>query len=354
MKSWVSHTLIVNGISHHPEKQCADVNSGSDLLVRQVIQFYNEWINDSDLISLQTSGTTGPPKTILVSKQAMMESAIATIKHLGLKCGMKALLCLSPDFIAGKMMIVRAMVSGMNLITTDVSANPVENLAQPIDFTALVPLQVSHILKQSPEKFKIIDQLIIGGSAIDSSLEEALQGIETKCFHTYGMTETLSHIALRPINGIDRTDWFTPFENIELSLDNRGCLTILAPFIQQTPILTNDLAILDERKFKIIGRIDDVIVSAGRKIHPEIVERKIRHLFNKAFIISSLKNESAGEIIVLYCEENHGIKSLYQLWNQLLVVLEAHEMPRQIIPVKQIPYLANGKLDRKAIGRYKL
>lgn len=348
MKSWVSHTLSLNGVLHHPEIQGAKINIESDILIQKAIGFYNEWTAESDLISLQTSGTTGPPKTILVSKQAMIESAFTTIRHLGLKAGMKALSCLSPDFIAGKMMIVRAMVSGLDLITTDVSANPVEKLAQPIDFTAMVPLQVNHILTQSPGKFKLIEKLIIGGSAIDSSLEEALQGIETKCYHTYGMTETLSHIALRPINGSGRTDWFTPFENINISLDKRGCLTILAPFIQENPIITNDLAIINnDGKFKIIGRIDDVIVSAGRKIHPEIVERKIKHLFNKAFIISSLKNESAGEIIVLYCEEDHGIKSLYQLWNQLSEVLDTHEMPRQIIPVNRIPFLANGKADRK-------
>jgi O-succinylbenzoic acid--CoA ligase len=350
MNVWTSHTLFLNGKLLTPvnlEEQC---RIETNALAMQVLGFYREWIGENDEISLQTSGSTGKPKKMQVLKQSMIESAFATGQFLRLGKGMKALLCLSPDYIAGKMMIVRAMVISMDLITTDVSANPVEKLETPVGFSAMVPLQVNQILKQSPDKFHLIKILIIGGSAIEQKLENDLQNIETQCYHTYGMTETLSHVALRPINGIKRSDWFTPFENIHVSLDQRACLVITAPFVQKDPVITNDIAEIDEgNRFKIHGRNDHVIVSAGRKIHPEEVENKIRHLFNKPFIISTLKDEKAGETVVLYCEEKFGIKALYQLWKQLSEALDSHEIPRQIIHIERIPFLESGKIDRKGI-----
>lgn len=350
MNVWTSHTLLLNGkllTAVNLEEQC---RIETNALAMKVQEFYREWITEYDELSLQTSGSTGKPKKMLVSKQSMIESAFATGRTLRLDKGMKALLCLSPDYIAGKMMIVRAMVLCMDLITTDISANPVEKLEIPIDFSAMVPLQVNQILQQSPDKFHFIKILIIGGSSIGQKLENDLQNIVTQCYHTYGMTETLSHIALRPINGTNRSDWFTPFENINISLDQRACLVITAPFVQKDPINTNDIAEIDEgNRFKIHGRNDHVIVSAGRKIHPEEVENKIRHLFNKPFIINALKDEKAGETVVLYCEENPGIKALYQLWRQLSEALDSHEIPRQIIHIERIPFLESGKIDRKGI-----
>jgi len=350
MKTWTTHSLMLNGKLLNPHSLITLIANESDTLVIKVLEFYKEWIHENERLNLQTSGSTGKPKTISVSKHSMIESALATIQYFGLGKGMKALLCLSPDFIAGKMMIVRAMVSSMDLITKDVSANPVQNLDTNIGFAAMVPLQVNQILKQSPEKFRFINTLIIGGSAIDPVLEKALQTIDTPCFHTYGMTETLSHIALRPINGIKKTNWFTPLKNIHVSLDQRECLEIHVPYLQDNPIITNDIAEIDTYgNFKILGRIDHVIVSAGRKIQPEEVERKIMHLFNKPFIVSSVKDEAAGDMCVLLCEENPEIKALYQLWKQLSEVLEPHEIPRQIIHIEKIPLLESGKIDRKGI-----
>jgi O-succinylbenzoic acid--CoA ligase len=350
MNAWNSCTLLLNGKFISPGTLDEQLIIETDVLAVKVLEFYREWIGEGEEILLQTSGSTGKPKKLLVLKQSLIESAFATVHFFGLAKAMKALLCLSPDFIAGKMMIVRAMVSEMNLITTDVSANPVENLETVIDFTAMVPLQVNQILKQSPEKFHFLKTVIIGGSAMDVKLENDLQNIESQCFHTYGMTETLSHIALRPINGITKSDWFTPFDNIGISNDKRGCLIIAAPFIQKEPIVTNDMAEIDENgNFKIQGRIDNVIVSAGRKIHPEEVEQKIRHLFNKPFIISALKDERAGETVVLFCEENPGIKALYQLWRELSETMETYEIPRQIIHIERIHFLESGKVDRKRV-----
>ncbi len=350
MKTWTSHSLMLNGKQLNPLRLTTLIANESDSLVINVLEFFKEWIREEEWLYQQTSGSTGKPKTIPVSKKSMIESALATIHYFGLGKGLKALLCLSPDFIAGKMMIVRAMVSNMDLITKDVSANPIQNLDNYIGFAAMVPLQVNQILKQSPDKFRFIKTLIIGGSAIDPVLEKALQTIDTQCFHTYGMTETLSHIALRPINGINKTNWFTPLENIHISLDQRDCLVIQVPYIQDNPLLTNDLAEIDQYgNFKMLGRIDHVIVSAGRKIQPEEVERKIMHLFNKPFIISSVKDETAGEKIVLFCEQKHEIKALYQLWKQLSELLEPHQIPRQIIHLEKIPLLESGKTDRKGI-----
>jgi len=353
MKPWTSHTLLLNGNLLRPENRDeyhAKFQSVFDPLMMLVWAFYEEWTSENEQLGLQTSGSTGKPKTILVSKQSMMASAYATNQYFGLSHGMKALLCLSPQYIAGKMMLVRAMLSGMDLVTSDVSANPIEKLAKKIDFAAMVPLQVNMILNLTPEKMNAIRILIIGGSALESHIEMKLQTVVTQCFHTYGMTETLSHIAMRPINGRERTTWFTPFENIQISLDQRACLTIMAPFVHNMPIITNDMAVIDAYgRFKILGRIDNIIVSAGMKIQPEEVERKIRHLFNKPFIISSMANDMAGENVMLYTEETLEIKALYTLWKRLSECLEQYEMPRQIEYVERIPFLKSGKMDRKRV-----
>ena len=194
-------------------------------------QFLAEWHSDSPFVKVHTSGSTGAPKPMLVEKQRMEASARITCRFLGLKPGDSALLCLPLDYIAGKMMVVRALTCGLRLITVEPCGCP--SWEGNVDFAAMVPMQVYHLLQtnEGRERLMQIRHLIIGGGAIDDALADALVGLPNQIYSTYGMTETLSHIALRRLNGPDCSDWYTPFEGVTISLTAEGCLVIDAPAV---------------------------------------------------------------------------------------------------------------------------
>ncbi|MBU1009758.1 MAG: AMP-binding protein [Bacteroidetes bacterium] len=354
MPEGLPNSLRLNGhLLQQPELAAATGHfPESDSLIASVIDFLRLWFDDDDSIDQQTSGSTGQPKLIRLSKQAMVNSAAMTNSFFQLEKAHQALLCLSPEYIAGKMMIVRAMLSGMNLLTSTVGSNPLAECVRPIDFAAMVPLQVSTILKHDPDKLSLVSKLIIGGSAIDARLEALLQHQQTKCWHTYGMTETISHIALRKVNGVDRSDWFSPLDNIRLSTDSRQCLVIDAPALHNETLITNDLVELrNDGSFRMLGRVDDVIVSAGHKIHPLLLEKKISPLLPYPFLISSVPHPEAGSETVLVIGHTYGIGELFALWKALEEKLSPVEMPRRIAFIEQIPSLPGEKTDRNTVRK---
>lgn len=316
----------------------------------ELIDFLKDWFSEEHFLFVQTSGSTGEPKRFQVSKQAMISSARMTGRFLGLQEGMTALLCLSPKYIAGKMMVVRALVWKLNLVTTAVESNPLKEIHRTIDFCAMVPLQVDTVLEQTPDQIKHIRNLIIGGSALSPQLESRLQKVSTSCFHTYGMTETLSHIALRPINGPDKSEWFEPLEDIRISLDERDCLRVDAPMLSANRLLTNDIAVINQDgKFQILGRIDDVLVTAGLKIHPQMVEQKVALAIKRSCVLSGIPDARAGLSLVLVIEGDASTTEIYQIWEFLATALTKEEMPRRLYFVDKIPLLESGKIDRSSV-----
>ena len=259
-------------------------------------------------VEVKTSGSTGVPKRMRVEKCRMMNSARITCDFLGLKAGDSALLCMSTDYIAGKMMVVRAIERGLQLITVEPSGHPLagqKGLAPSIDFAAMVPLQVYNSLQvpEERERLRNIRHLIIGGGAIDEGLQAALKDFPNAVWSTYGMTETLSHIALRRLNGVGATDWYTPFEGVTLSQTEDGCLVIDAPAVHDGKLITNDIAELRaDGSFRILGRKDNVICSGGIKIQMEEVERLLRPHLTIPYIITRAKDERLGEMVVLLME----------------------------------------------------
>lgn len=230
---------------------------------KEVFSFILEWLSFSTTIKVQTSGSTGQPKEFFLEKKFMEASALATLDFFKLKSGDSALLCLPVKFIAGKMMIVRAFVGGLNLIITKPTSIPKINNFQKIDFCAMSPNQVASILeeKNGIEQLEGVRNLIIGGSFLPENLESKIKKLKTNAWQTYGMTETITHIALRKINGKNMDGWYTPLNGVETSLDERGCLVINYEKIGVSRLVTNDLAELSkDGKFKILGRIDNVIV----------------------------------------------------------------------------------------------
>lgn len=310
-------------------------------------EFLNEWHNESDKVLVHTSGSTGSPKPILAEKRRMEASARITCKFLGLKAGDTALLCMPLDYIAGKMMVVRAEVCRLRLISVPPSGHPLANLECAPTFAAMVPMQVYNSLSVPAERRLLnkIQHLIIGGGAIDNALEKELRTIEANVWSTYGMTETLSHIALRRVNGPEASEWYTPFDNVTVSLSDEGCLIINAPEVCSNVLTTNDIAEINEdgRKFRIIGRKDNVICSGGIKIQAEEVERKLAPHINTPFIITKRKDPKYGETVVMLIESDE-ISMTEEICRN---ILPKYWQPHIILSVNHIPMTQTGKPARK-------
>ena len=310
--------------------------------------FLKEWKSESPLIEVQTSGSTGAPKKMLVEKQRMEASAHITCKFLGLNKGDTALLCMPLDYIAGKMVVVRALTCGLNLIDVGPSSHPLKGLDHAPDFAAMVPLQVFNSL-QVPEEADLlrnIRQLIIGGGAIDDTLEKQLKDFPNDVWSTYGMTETLSHIALRRISGKHASQWYSPLEGVKVSLNADSCLVVDAPAVYKGQLITNDISELhpDGHRFRIVGRKDNVICSGGLKIQIEEVERLLKPHLAYSFIITKLPDKRLGETVTLLFEgDDSKSKDLDDICRK---TLPRHWVPRHIIATKNIPQTETGKPAR--------
>ena len=314
-------------------------------------EFLAQWNDTSDVIEVHTSGSTGKPKRLLVEKQRMVNSARITCDFLGLKEGDTALLCMPLDYIAGKMVVVRSLVSHLHLISVMPSSHPLKDVTQPIDFAAMVPLQVYSSLQEPAERERLmsIRHLIIGGGAIDDSLESQLQQFPNAVWSTYGMTETLSHIALRRISGENSSLWYSPLDGVDVSLSSDSCLEIYAPQVNPEKLHTNDIAELrtlpdGSKEFRILGRKDNVIDSGGIKIQAEEVERLLRPHLSCGFMITKVSDARLGEAVTLLVESDD-VDNILAVCKH---VLPRHWVPRHIFPESHIPITETGKPARAA------
>ena len=312
-------------------------------------EFLEEWNNPSPYVHVQTSGSTGAPKPMLVEKQRMLNSARITCDFLGLREGDTALLCMSLDYIAGKMMVVRSIERGLKLISVEPSGHPLATVHSPLSFAAMVPMQVYNTLQvaEECERLKQIRHLIIGGGAIDDALAAALKTFPNHVWSTYGMTETLSHIALRRLNGPETSEWYTPFPSVKVSLNEDSCLVIDAPLVCPSRLVTNDIAELSSgtvpnMKFRILGRKDNVICSGGIKIQIETVERQLRPHLQAPFLITKRPDAKFGEVVVLLTEG-----TVPEAKEVCLRILPKYHQPRVYLHVDQIPLTATGKPARQ-------
>lgn len=300
--------------------------------------FLAEWLSEQEHLAVTTSGSTGTPKTIFLDKQKMIASARATISYFDLPEKSTALLCLSSDYIAGKMMWVRALVAGWHLDVGEVSSYPLSRKRKNYDFAAMVPLQVENSL----ENLDLIQKLIIGGAAVSPILERKLQNTSCQCFSTYGMTETITHIAVKKLNHLkSEKSAFEALPGVRFETDARNCLIIDAPAISEEKVGTNDVVeLLSETRFHWLGRADFVINSGGIKIHPEAVERKLFSQIPNPFFIASLPDDLLGEKVVLLVENPTKIPIDFS-------VLDKYEIPKQVFFLPKFFYTPNGKLQRQ-------
>lgn len=310
-------------------------------------EFLAEWQNDSPYVLVQTSGSTGKPKPMQVEKRRMLASARITCDFLGLHEGQTALLCLPLDYIAGKMMVVRALERGLRLMAVEPTGHPLviqEENPLCADFAAMVPMQVYNSLQVPEERecLRQIRQLIIGGGAIDDAMATELRAFPHAVWSTYGMTETLSHIALRRLSGPEASDYYVPFPSVRVSLSSDDCLVIDAPEVCPEPLITNDIAELSPQGFRILGRRDNVICSGGIKIQAEEVERRLKPFMHAPFLVSKRPDEKYGEIVVLLTEGS--VEEVQQVCER---ILPKYHQPRVYLHIPHIPLTETGKPARK-------
>ena len=323
--------------------------------------FLLDWLNMESIISVETSGSTGKPKRIDLKKEHMVNSALATGSFFDLKTGDKVLLCLSADFIAGKMMLVRAMVLGLELDYLESSSKPLEGIFKTYDFCAMVPLQLENSLNQIHR----IKKLIIGGAPMSPALKEKIQNKKIDFFETYGMTETITHIAAKKIaarsNTIKRFTaspmnssecCFKTLPGVTVSTDKRDCLVITASNIIIEPVVTNDVVhLISETEFEWLGRYDNVINSGGIKWVPEQIEAKLTTIIDNRFFITGIPDEKLGKKLVLIIE---GKTDENQLLEKIKTIktLGKFEIPKEVLSVPEFVKTKNGKTLRKETLKY--
>lgn len=322
----------------------------------KVISFLQEWFSESTTVKVQTSGSTGNPKIFDVEKKKMLDSAKTTCDILGLKRADYAIICLPIEYISGKMMVVRAIERGLKLVLKTPSSIPLSELEQEIDFCAMSPLQVENSL----DKIPFIKNLIIGGAAISENLKNKIittlqnhqpstDNHQPRIYETYGMSETLSHIALKEIYP-KADECFTVLDGIEISLDEKGCLKINAPKLNPEILQTNDLVeINEENQFKFLGRIDNVINSGGAKIFPEELEALVKKKIPNEVAFVGVPDEALGQKLILIVE-NVSLDQIHEkeIINHLSQInyQQKFHQPKKIIFIDTFPRFDNGKLNR--------
>jgi O-succinylbenzoic acid--CoA ligase len=298
----------------------------------------------------------------------MVASAQLTGQALGLRSGDHALVCVSVEYIAGMMMLVRGFELGLRLTIIDPVSRPLAPFSPTtrFDFTAMVPLQLQETLHAAPHELAILDSMkgiLIGGAPISRILEDQLQRLKTPLYHTYGMTETVSHIALKRLNGPQRSECFVPFDGVCLGQDERGCLTINGALTRGETLHTNDLVELyADGTFRWLGRIDNVINSGGIKVQIEKVETAIEtwlaryqagRYATRRFFVGALPDTRLGQAVVAVIEgEPFGggpglsPEMTATLHHTLRQWLTPYEIPRQWYFMSRLQETPTGKVDR--------
>jgi O-succinylbenzoic acid--CoA ligase len=327
-----------------------------ELQLKQALAFINKWNDHNENFVFYTSGTTGKPKEIMASRKQIEASASATIQFLQLKQNAEhVLICLQMHTVGAAIMLARALILNADITLCEASSNPLMTIDSPtFSFASFVPFQVERILKNEATKaaFQKINHVILGGATLSYKLENELAAFENHIWHSYGMTETLSHIALRKVG---KENTFRPMPFVELALSSSSCLMIKAPMCNNQWIETNDIATIhDDASFEIFGRSDFVINSGAYKIHPERVEEAIQKLwpFVHSFFVGAVEDSLLIQAAVLTVEcndekEQEKIRLAFdKIKSDLHGQIHKYEIPKRIVFVEKIFYTKNLKLDR--------
>ncbi|CAM2958656.1 O-succinylbenzoic acid--CoA ligase [Flavobacterium succinicans] len=327
-----------NGVHLNREQLCmvaySFIKEGAEFQ-KSLGDFLIDWFDNRSYIEINTSGTTGAPKLIRIEKDAMVSSALATGDFFELSPGNKILHCLPIDYVAGKMMFVRAFILGLDMDFVEPNSNPLQYNDAKYDFAAMVPLQA----KNSIDKLKNIKKIIVGGVKIHKSLEDKLIKLPNKIYETYGMTETITHIAAKRVG----EKAFTTLPNVTVSVDDNNGLIVHAPAINANPIVTNDIVeLVSDTQFIWVGRLDNIINSGGIKLVPEKIEAKLSSQIPRRYFVAGKPDTVLGEKVVLYVEGEP-----MPIEESVFDVLDKYEKPKEILFVPAFEVTATGKIIRK-------
>jgi O-succinylbenzoic acid--CoA ligase len=327
-----------NGVHLNREQLCmvaySFIKEGAEFQ-KSLGDFLIDWFDNRSYIEINTSGTTGAPKLIRIEKEAMVSSALATGDFFELSPGNKILHCLPIDYVAGKMMFVRAFILGLDMDFVEPNSNPLQYNDAKYDFAAMVPLQA----KNSIDKLKNIKKIIVGGVKIHKSLEDKLIKLPNKIYETYGMTETITHIAAKRVG----EKAFTTLPNVTVSVDDNNGLIVHAPAINANPIVTNDIVeLVSDTQFIWVGRLDNIINSGGIKLVPEKIEAKLSSQIPRRYFVAGKPDTVLGEKVVLYVEGEP-----MPIEESVFDVLDKYEKPKEILFVPAFEVTATGKIIRK-------
>jgi len=329
---------------------CLDeIKTSSEQWQKDIYAFILEWLDKNSHVKAKTSGSTGKPKTIQLEKAKMIQSAKMTGEFFNFKKGDKALLCLSPQFIAGKMMFVRALIWQMDLVCVKPDGHPLTDLNMDIDFAAMIPLQVANSI-HNKNQINRLNTILIGGGIVDKYLDDQLQNLSCHFYSSFGMTETLSHIAIKSLNGSDKSNRYKALSGISLSTDDRDCLKITAPKLLDQAITTNDIVnLVSNNEFEWLGRFDHVINSGGIKLFPEQIEEQLASFISQPFFLIGIPDEHLGEKMILLIESNHiPDEQKKKIQAKIDSYLEKFKRPRDIYYIPKFERTLTNKIRRKA------
>jgi len=321
---------------------------------KDIYSFIEDWLNiEKETFQVQTSGSTGKPKEIILQRQDMINSALMTGEFFHLKQKNTALLSLPAKYIAGKMMIVRALVLGLDLFITKPSIDIISSIKRSFDFSAFIPLQLQYAIDhQMKNHINQLGIMIIGGASLSNKYINKLDDYQPKIYASYGMTETITHIALQRLNGDEKIDYFNCLPDIMVEQDARDCLIINNRKNCQSWQTNDFVKLLSPTQFKILGRTDDIINSGGLKINPLEIEIEIQHLIDVDFIIGFVHDQQMGQRLVLLIEGQKDVQYSEILLNKIKQILPSNKTPKDVYYISQLLRTENGKLDRKGNNSY--
>jgi len=331
---------------------------------RHTLRFCRAWLGEPNAFVVHTSGSTGQPKPITLTRTQMETSSRLTGRALGLQPGDRALVCLPTRYIAGRMMLVRGFVLGLPMTVVEPSSNPLRQIADnaAFEFTALTPHQLHTMLSESPRAPSVLNHMraiLVGGGPVSTALHARIRTLAAPIYHTYGMTETVTHIALRRLNGPDASDAFTPLEGVQLDLDDRGCLTIRAPVTRGRVLHTNDrVELRPDGSFVWLGRVDNVINSGGVKVQVEPVEtalEQVLHILDdgrhaeRRFFVGPLPDARLGQRVAAILEGAPlSTQTEERIRKALAQTVDRYALPRTFVYLPQLVETPTGKIDRPA------
>ena len=331
-----------NNLLHKDFTLAGELYSSNDLIesLKDNTDYYNfltSWFDENDFILAKTSGSSGTPKEIKLKKIDLISSSKLTGEYFNLKPGDKVINCLPLEYIAGKMMLVRSLVLGLDLYLFPVNSSPIKQIQKNYDLIAFTPIQ----LENSIPFIEKIKKVLVGGSPVQETLKEKILNSKSTVYETYGMTETITHIAAKNLSIGEKE--FTSLPGVEIGKRN-NCLFIKPNHLSIEMVQTNDVVEFTKKnKFLLIGRKDFIINSGGVKLNPEAIEKKLAKYISTDFVISSIDNSKFGEVVTLVFKKN-----IPDNYNKAFTHLSKYEIPKEVLVIDNFPE-NNGKINRVKI-----